>query len=62
MLDSWKEQVPAALLQYLDEQSLTRRRMAVAELFAANVDPALGAYLEATGENPYAPRGKDSFS
>ena len=42
----------AALLQYLDEQSLTRRRMAVAELFAANVDPALGAYLEATGENP----------
>jgi len=42
----------AALLQYLDEQSLTRHRMAVAELFAANVDPALGAYLEATGENP----------
>ena len=39
-----------ALVQYLDEQSLTRRRMAVAELFAPNVNPALGAYLSATGE------------
>jgi 4,5-dihydroxyphthalate decarboxylase len=39
-----------ALIQYLDEQELTRRRMDVAELFAPNVDPALGAYLSATGE------------
>ena len=39
-----------ALVQYLDEQELTRRRMDVAELFAPNVDPALGAYLSATGE------------
>jgi 4,5-dihydroxyphthalate decarboxylase len=40
-----------ALVQYLDEQELTRRRMSVAELFAPNVDPALGAYLSATGED-----------
>jgi 4,5-dihydroxyphthalate decarboxylase len=40
-----------ALVQYLDEQELTRRRMDVAELFAPNVDPALGAYLSATGED-----------
>jgi len=40
-----------ALVQYLDEQQLTRRRMDVAELFAPNVDPALGAYLGATGED-----------
>src|SRR3954464_1679127 len=40
-----------ALVQYLDEQELTRRRMAIAELFAPNVDPALGAYLSATGED-----------
>jgi 4,5-dihydroxyphthalate decarboxylase len=39
-----------ALLQYLDEQQLTRRRMDVAELFAPNVSPALGNYLSATGE------------
>ncbi|HYY62555.1 MAG TPA: ABC transporter substrate-binding protein [Burkholderiales bacterium] len=39
-----------ALVQYLDEQQLTRRRMDVAELFAPNVDPALGAYLSATAE------------
>jgi hypothetical protein len=37
-------------VQYLDEQQLTRRRMDVAELFAPNVDPALGAYLSATAE------------
>jgi len=40
-----------ALVQYLDEQELTRRRMSVAELFAPNVDCALGAYLSATGED-----------
>ena len=40
-----------ALVQYLDEQELTRRRMSVAELFAPNVDSALGAYLSATGED-----------
>jgi len=40
-----------ALMQYLDEQKLARRRMDVAELFAPNVDPALGAYLGATGES-----------
>ena len=40
-----------ALVQYLDEQELTRRRMGVAELFAPNVDSALGAYLSATGED-----------
>src|SRR5438067_7796258 len=39
-----------ALVQYLDEQELTRRRMDVAELFAPNVSPALCAYLNATGE------------
>lgn len=39
-----------ALVQYLDEQELTRRRMDVAELFAPNVDLRLGAYLSATGE------------
>jgi 4,5-dihydroxyphthalate decarboxylase len=40
-----------ALVQYVDEQELTRRRMSVAELFAPNVDTALGAYLSATGED-----------
>jgi 4,5-dihydroxyphthalate decarboxylase len=40
-----------ALVQYLDEQQLTRRRMAVAELFAPNVNPALDQYLRATGED-----------
>jgi 4,5-dihydroxyphthalate decarboxylase len=40
-----------AMLQYLDEQQLTRRRMAVAELFAPNVNPALDQYLRATGED-----------
>jgi len=40
-----------ALVQYLDEQQLTRRRVDVAELFAPNVSPALGHYLSATGES-----------
>jgi 4,5-dihydroxyphthalate decarboxylase len=39
-----------ALVQYLDEQTLTRRRMKVEELFAPNVNPALDQYLRATGE------------
>jgi len=39
-----------ALVQYLDEQQLTRRRIDVAELFAPNVSPALAQYLSATGE------------
>lgn len=40
-----------ALVQYLDEQSLTRRPMKVEELFAPNVSPALDQYLRATGEH-----------
>jgi len=40
-----------ALVQYLDEQTLTRRRMKVEELFAPNVSPALDQYLRATGED-----------
>jgi len=40
-----------ALVQYLDEQRLTRRRMPVEELFAPNVSPALAGYLRATGED-----------
>lgn len=40
-----------ALVQYLDEQQLTRRRMDVAELFAPNVSPALDRYLIAIGED-----------
>jgi 4,5-dihydroxyphthalate decarboxylase len=40
-----------ALVQYLDEQQLTRRRMSVAELFAPNISPALAGYLRATGED-----------
>lgn len=40
-----------ALVQYLDEQQLTRRRMKVEELFAPNVAPALVEYLRATGED-----------
>jgi 4,5-dihydroxyphthalate decarboxylase len=39
-----------ALVQYLHEQQLTRRRMDVAELFAPNVRPQLDQYLSATGE------------
>jgi 4,5-dihydroxyphthalate decarboxylase len=40
-----------ALVQYLDEQQLTRRRMTVEELFAPNISPALAGYLRATGED-----------
>ena len=40
-----------ALVQYLDEQGLTRRRMTVEELFAANIRPELVDYLRATGED-----------
>lgn len=40
-----------ALVQYLEEQKLTRRRMKVEELFAPNVDAALTSYLRATGED-----------
>ena len=40
-----------ALVQYLDEQKLTRRRVKVEELFAPNVDTALQNYLSATGED-----------
>ena len=40
-----------ALMQFLDEQQLTRRRMDIAELFAPNVSPQLAQYLRATGEN-----------
>lgn len=40
-----------ALVQYLDEQTLTRRRMKVEELFVPNVDAALQRYLRATGED-----------
>jgi 4,5-dihydroxyphthalate decarboxylase len=39
-----------ALVQYLDEQTLTRRRMRVEELFAPNIDSQLDRYLSATGE------------
>lgn len=40
-----------ALVRHLDEQQLTRRRMAVEELFAPNIDRALEDYLRATGED-----------
>ncbi len=40
-----------ALVQYLDEQQLTRRRIDIAELFVPNVSPALETYLRATGEH-----------
>lgn len=40
-----------ALVQYLDEQKLTRRRVKVEELFVPNVDAALQHYLRATGED-----------
>jgi len=39
-----------ALVQYLYEQGLTRRRMEVEELFAPNIRPELVQYLRATGE------------
>ena len=40
-----------ALVQYLDEQKLTRRRMKVEELFAPNINRGLDDYLKATGED-----------
>lgn len=40
-----------ALVSYLDEQQLTRRKMKVEELFAPNISPALLDYLHATGED-----------
>lgn len=39
-----------ALVQYLDEQGLTRRRMRVEDLFVPNIRPELLHYLRATGE------------
>ena len=39
-----------ALVAYLDEQQLSRRRMTVEELFVPNIDPGLTEYLRATGE------------
>ncbi len=39
-----------ALVQYLDEQGLTRRRMKLEELFVPNIRPELLRYLRATGE------------
>jgi 4,5-dihydroxyphthalate decarboxylase len=40
-----------ALVTYLDEQKLSRRRMAVDELFVPNIGPGLADYLRATGED-----------
>jgi 4,5-dihydroxyphthalate decarboxylase len=40
-----------ALLAYLDEQKLSRRRMSVGELFVPNIGPGLIEYLRATGED-----------
>lgn len=40
-----------ALVAYLDEQGLSRRRMSVDELFVPNVGPGLADYLRATGED-----------
>ena len=39
-----------ALVEYLDEQGLTRRRMKIEELFVPNIRPELLHYLRATGE------------
>jgi 4,5-dihydroxyphthalate decarboxylase len=40
-----------ALVSYLDEQKLSRRRMTVDELFVPNIGPALSDYLRATGDD-----------
>lgn len=40
-----------ALVAYLDEQQLSRRRMKVEELFVSNIGPGLAEYLRATGED-----------
>jgi 4,5-dihydroxyphthalate decarboxylase len=39
-----------ALVQYLDEQGLSRRRMEIEELFAPNISPEFVRYLRGTGE------------
>jgi 4,5-dihydroxyphthalate decarboxylase len=39
-----------AIVRYLDEQKLTRRRMTVEELFAPNISPEFLRYLRGTGE------------
>jgi len=40
-----------ALVSYLDEQQLSRRRMSVEELFVPNISSGLAQYLQATGED-----------
>jgi 4,5-dihydroxyphthalate decarboxylase len=40
-----------ALVRYVDEQKLSRRRMSVEELFVPNIGPGLAEYLRATGED-----------
>ncbi len=40
-----------ALVAYLDEQKLSRRKMSVEELFVPNIGPGLADYLRATGED-----------
>jgi len=40
-----------ALVAYLDEQKLSRRRVKVEELFVPNISPGLAEYLRATGED-----------
>jgi 4,5-dihydroxyphthalate decarboxylase len=40
-----------ALVAYLDEQKLSRRRMSVEELFVPNIGSGLADYLRATGED-----------
>ena len=40
-----------ALMTYLDEQRLTRRKMRIEELFVPNIGPGLAEYLHATGED-----------
>ena len=40
-----------ALMSYLDEQQLTRRKISVDELFVPNIGPGLADYLRATGED-----------
>jgi 4,5-dihydroxyphthalate decarboxylase len=40
-----------ALLTYLYEQKLSRRRMSIDELFVPNISPGLADYLRATGED-----------
>jgi 4,5-dihydroxyphthalate decarboxylase len=39
-----------ALVSYLDEQKLSRRRMSVEELFAPNIGPGFAEYMRATAE------------